>query len=145
MGNESAKQQSSFHASTVDAQKNHFSELPGTVHAQYRRYGSKVCGPYWFRFWRENGKLRKQYVKASEVETVRKLCNARQERRRARLDGLATLRRQRAKGREILRELRLMQDVFGLMEILDRKEEDQLTDLQWKRVHRVFEQAGIEI
>src|SRR5271165_420942 len=33
--------------------------LPGYVCRQFVKRGSKACGPYWYRFWREAGKLRK--------------------------------------------------------------------------------------
>jgi len=63
--------------------------LPGTVCVQWQKCGRKNCrctrgelhGPYFFRFWREDGKLRKAYVKRSELETVRKQCAARQQQR----------------------------------------------------------------
>jgi hypothetical protein len=35
-------------------------------------------GPYYYRFWLEAGKLRKEYVKRSDVEHVRARCEARQ-------------------------------------------------------------------
>lgn len=73
------------------------------------------------------------------------LCNSRQKRRTERLESLAKLRRQRAEGREIMRELRHFDQMFSLLNILETKDEDKLTDLQWKRVHRVFTQAGIDI
>jgi hypothetical protein len=60
--------------------------LPGTVCIQYVTCGHRNCrcaggnlhGPYHYRFWRENGKVRKTYVKPTELEVVRKQCAARQ-------------------------------------------------------------------
>lgn len=48
--------------------------LPGAVVAQYRTRNGKAFGPYWFRVWREGGKLRKAYVKPDDVEAVRLAC-----------------------------------------------------------------------
>jgi hypothetical protein len=63
--------------------------LPGVVRPQWVRCGRPNCrcargdlhGPYFYRFWREGGRLRKEYVKQSEVEQVRACCD---ERRRSR-------------------------------------------------------------
>ena len=50
--------------------------LPGAVVAQYRTHGDRTYGPYWFRFWREGGRLRKAYVRAPDLEEVRAACEA---------------------------------------------------------------------
>jgi len=82
--------------------------LPGTVCVQWQRCGRKNCrcangklhGPYFSRFWREDGRLRKAYVKLSDVETVRKQCAARQQHRLQLRKGLTDWR----KLRELVRE-----------------------------------------
>jgi hypothetical protein len=59
--------------------------LPGTVHPCYVRCGKATCrcaqgqlhGPYFYRYWRERGKLKKQYVPRGEVDRIRRLCEAR--------------------------------------------------------------------
>lgn len=59
--------------------------LPGTVHAQWVRCGKTSCrcqrgethGPYYYRFWREAGKLRKQYIKRQDVQSIHTLCSHR--------------------------------------------------------------------
>src|SRR5262249_25350961 len=59
--------------------------LPGVILPQWVRCGRPNCrcarghlhGPYHYRFWREGGRLRKAYVKQSEVEAVRARCEAR--------------------------------------------------------------------
>lgn len=48
--------------------------LPGTVCAQFRTVKGKTYGPYFFRFWRDCGKLRKQYVRAAEYEETMLAC-----------------------------------------------------------------------
>jgi hypothetical protein len=61
--------------------------LPGVVCAQWVRCGRPSCrcaggrlhGPYHYRFWREGGRLRKAYVKRSELDQVRARCQARQQ------------------------------------------------------------------
>jgi len=39
-------------------------------------------GPYHYRFWRENGKLRKAYVKSKDLAKVRAACETRRRERR---------------------------------------------------------------
>ena len=50
-------------------------DLTGSVCVQWRKSGDKLR-PYHYRFWRENGRLRKQYVKLAEVEMVRAACES---------------------------------------------------------------------
>ncbi len=52
-------------------------ELPGVVCEQSVRRGNK-WHVYYARFWREDGRLRKQYVRKADVEAVRAACAARQ-------------------------------------------------------------------
>jgi hypothetical protein len=64
--------------------------LPGAVCVQWRRCGRAACrcargalhGPYYYRFWREAGRLRKAYIRRSELEQVRAYCAARRRARR---------------------------------------------------------------
>ena len=70
--------------------------LPGAVCAQWRKCGKAGChcargelhGPYFARFWRQGGRLRKAYVRKAEVEDVRRRCFAR---RQARAEWLAAI------------------------------------------------------
>ncbi len=63
--------------------------LPGTVHAQMIKCGRETCrcaqgqlhGPYFYRFWREAGKLHKAYIKRSDVAIVKDQCEADRARR----------------------------------------------------------------
>lgn len=51
----------------------------GTLHEQFVRCNHPGCrcaagqlhGPYFYRFWREGGRLRKAYVPRSQLEAVR--------------------------------------------------------------------------
>jgi len=51
----------------------------GSLHTEWKRCGKPSCrcargalhGPYWYRRWREDGRQRRQYVPAGEVEQVR--------------------------------------------------------------------------
>jgi hypothetical protein len=78
--------------------------LPGVVLPQMIRCGRPNCrcaqghlhGPYYYRFWREDGKLRKAYVKPTELELVRALCDARRQARRKYRAALETWRQLRA-------------------------------------------------
>jgi hypothetical protein len=64
--------------------------LDGAVCRQWVRCGRPNCrcargqlhGPYSYHFARENGRLRKRYVRQAEVEGVRAACQARQRQRR---------------------------------------------------------------
>ncbi|WP_145243814.1 DUF6788 family protein [Urbifossiella limnaea] len=63
--------------------------LPGVVCAQRVRCGKLGChcahGPghlAFYRFWREGGRLRKCYVRRTELASVRAACEARQRERR---------------------------------------------------------------
>lgn len=61
--------------------------LPGVVCAQWRKCGKPGCrcargdlhGPYFARFWRQDGRLRKTYVRKADVEDVRGRCQARRQ------------------------------------------------------------------
>jgi hypothetical protein len=75
--------------------------LPGVVCRQWVKCGRPVCrcargnlhGPYFYRFWRENGRLRKVYVPRAELEKVRCSCEARQRERRKLSAGWHTWRK----------------------------------------------------
>lgn len=57
----------------------------GTLHAQFVRCNRPGCrcaagrlhGPYFYRFWREAGRLRKAYVPRSQLDAVRAACDER--------------------------------------------------------------------
>jgi len=61
--------------------------LVGVVLSQMVRCGSSNCkcargllhGPYYYRFWRQAGKLCKQYVRPADVERVRLECETRRQ------------------------------------------------------------------
>jgi hypothetical protein len=65
--------------------------LPGVVCIQWKRCGRQNCrcaggrphGPYFCRFWREGGKLKKAYVRRADVEEVQARCQARRSARAA--------------------------------------------------------------
>ena len=48
--------------------------LPGAVCQQFVKRGSVLCGPYWYRFWREGGRLRKAYVRPENLAVARESC-----------------------------------------------------------------------
>lgn len=60
---------------------------PGSVHAEMKRCGRAGCrcangelhGPYYYRFFRVRGKLRKRYVRPEDVASVSAGCKAHQE------------------------------------------------------------------
>jgi hypothetical protein len=53
--------------------------LPGSLHPKYVTCGKATCrcargelhGPYWRRFWREDGSQRTHYVRLADLETTR--------------------------------------------------------------------------
>ncbi len=81
--------------------------LPGAVCAQWRERGGKRYGPYYFRFWREGGRLHKQYITRNEVDAVRAACTRhreeQQERRRNHMELMQLLRGFTASCREVER------------------------------------------
>lgn len=63
--------------------------LRGVVRPQRVKCGKPTCrcasgrqldfhGPYYYRFWRENGRLRKAYVPVDKLDSVRAACRLRQ-------------------------------------------------------------------
>jgi hypothetical protein len=89
--------------------------LPGVVLVQWIRCGRRNCrcaggkkhGPYFYRYWRQDGRLCKTYVPRDEVEAVRSQCRARQEaqreERRFEREAMEYLRRVRLQLREVER------------------------------------------
>src|SRR5262249_40103824 len=83
--------------------------LPGVVLHQFVTCGRPNCrcanghlhGPYWYRFYRVNGRLRKEYVKPAELERVRAGCNARRQENRLRRVAFAVLREFLSNVREV--------------------------------------------
>ncbi len=66
-------------------------DLPGVVLPQYVRCGKPSCrcsrredlhGPYFYRFFRAGGRLRKTYVPRGQLDDVRAACHRRQQRER---------------------------------------------------------------
>jgi hypothetical protein len=61
--------------------------LPGVVCRQWVRCGKPGCrcargkphGPYFYHFWRQAGRLHKEYVRPAEVEAVQARCHARRQ------------------------------------------------------------------
>lgn len=45
--------------------------LPGSLQKFYVHRNGRKFGPYWCRMWREGGKLRRQYIKAEDLDRVR--------------------------------------------------------------------------
>ena len=89
--------------------------LPGSLHAERKRCNRPNCrcvaggealhGPYLYRRWLENGRLRRQYVKAADAERVR--------------EGLAAWRRLHPPARSLRDQLA---ELRGLLRQLDALE-----------------------
>jgi hypothetical protein len=83
--------------------------LPGAVCAQWVRCGRPGCrcargalhGPYFYRFWRDAGRLRKQYIRRPDVDRVRAQCQARRQGRQQLAAGWALWRGMTAFVREV--------------------------------------------
>jgi uncharacterized protein DUF6788 len=88
-------------------------QLPGTVHVQMVKCGRSSCGcmkaggrkhgPYLYWFHREDGYLRKQYLRAADVDPIRDACEARREAQRAVKKSWAQWREQLAQLRKLER------------------------------------------
>lgn len=68
--------------------------LPGAVIGERKRCGKPSCrcasrrqedlhGPYFYRYFRQNGRLRKEYVPKDRVDQVREACMRHRENQRA--------------------------------------------------------------
>lgn len=83
--------------------------LPGVVCQQWVKCGRPDCrcargsphGPYFYRFYREGGRLRKRYVRAADVGRVREQCEARRQARQVLADWCEVWRRLAAQVREV--------------------------------------------
>lgn len=69
--------------------------LMGAVCAHFVKRGGKIYGPYWFRYWREGGRLRKRYVRPEELERTLLLCEIARMRRERRVEDRRLARSQR--------------------------------------------------
>ena len=97
-------------------------ELPGSVLPQFVRCGKPRCrcasgdlhGPYFYRFWRADGRLRKAYVRPHALDATRAACarrraRERRERERSR-ETRALIASFRARSREVERLLGLLRE-----------------------------------
>lgn len=83
--------------------------LPGAVCVQWKRCGKSACrcaagkphGPYFYRFYREEGLLRKAYVRKADLDRVRLQCLARRQERGRRKAAMIELRELIALTREL--------------------------------------------
>lgn len=82
--------------------------LPGVVCAQRVRCGKPGCRCAhgqghlaYYRFWREDGRLRKQYVRRADLPVVQAACEARRRDRRELSDAWGVWRNLVAKVREV--------------------------------------------
>ncbi len=90
--------------------------MPGTVHVQYVRCGKSNCkcaggelhGAYYYHFVRVGGRLRKRYLKASEIDETRKACFRRQCEEKTRRLQAKTVWNQLRELRSNLRELKTL-------------------------------------
>jgi len=83
----------------------------GAVCAQWRIYKGKRLGPYYFLFWREGGKLRKRYVKRTDLAATIAACGAyreeRRERRESHKEVMRWIREYNTTSKEVERLLKL--------------------------------------
>jgi hypothetical protein len=78
----------------------------GTIHRQFVRCGKASCkcargelhGAYYYHFLRINGRLKKRYLKADQVEAVKAACASRREEDRTR-------REHSRQNRQMIREM----------------------------------------
>ena len=82
---------------------------PGVVCQQWVRCGNTACrcaqskghGPYFYRFWREGGRLRKAYVPPKDVPAVIARCSTRQREQRLLRASFANWRKMAQRLREL--------------------------------------------
>ena len=82
-------------------------KIQGAVCVQWREYKGRRLGPYFFLFWRESGKLRKQYIKRADLAATIAACAAyreeQQERRRSHVELMKWIRDFNRTSREVER------------------------------------------
>jgi hypothetical protein len=117
--------------------------LRGAVVAQYRKRGDRTYGPYWFRVWREKGKVRKVYVKPEELEAVRRACERRRELKHLAAYAKHLVRNSSATLRAVSHAVDRASEGKRLSKIVKRKGDD-LTTLQLRRLERFLKGAGNE-
>lgn len=87
--------------------------LYGTLHCQWVRCGRANCrcaqgrlhGPYYYHFFRENGRLKKKYVKQLDVTAVASACLARRVEEKRILEAKRGVKRQEQEARAEWRDL----------------------------------------
>ena len=80
---------------------------------QYVRCGKSPCacvegekhGPYWYVFWRDHGRLRKQYLPTVEGEGLKRKLADRRLKRRRQAAAIAEARGNLRRTAEIIREI----------------------------------------
>jgi len=86
-------------------------KIRGAVCAQWRVYKGKRLGPYYFLFWREDGKLRKKYIRKAELAATIAACAAfrdeRRQRRTSHKEAMQWIRQYSRTCREMERLLKL--------------------------------------
>lgn len=87
--------------------------IQGAVCPQWKRCGKPRCrcakgslhGPYYYHFWYVDGKLRKKYIRKSNVEAVSAACKASREQYRRFRDAINWCRNNLTQLSESLREV----------------------------------------
>ena len=105
--------------------------LQGWVATYFVNKGGRKVGPYYTRNWKRNGKLYKQYIKASDVETIRAACQANRERKK----------RQRALAQNFTRTI---QNLNFLERIAKRSETQPLRTEDYAHIEKI-EQEGFAV
>ncbi len=105
--------------------------LQGWVATYFVNKGGRKVGPYYTRNWKRNGKLYKQYIKASDVETIRAACQANRERKK----------RQRALAQNFTRTI---QNLNFLERIAKRSETQPLRTEDYAHIDKI-EQEGFAV
>jgi len=60
--------------------------LSGWIDTFYRTYKGKRLGPYHVRKWRVGKMIKRQYIKAKDLETIRAACQANKESRQQKVE-----------------------------------------------------------
>src|SRR3954468_19169460 len=59
-------------------------QLPGWIDTFYRTYKGKRLGPYHVRKWRVGKTIKRQYIRAKDLEAIRAACKSNKEKRQER-------------------------------------------------------------
>lgn len=120
--------------------------LPGAICKQFVRRGDKQWGPYWYRFWREDGRLRKSYVRPGDLEGALASIQARRSSKLARAASLKrTAQRLSSIQSEVsdaMRYIEMLEEALEAANLADKLATQGLTRAEAQRLAKFVRTHG---